>query len=204
MSLQEIIQNKSPNMEPIPLYFYENLPWKKYPIRLASIYSLLASLCNHPMWCDCPTQKKIDILKNIESSTYNEAIRKTHESHRIAMWRSRGFSLIYSTHIREKVISVDYKRNQDFSSKILAGEIEFNSIGKLSWDKMNKVSKKCLDRVHLRRKQKIQYKTTSMFPCPKCYGKRAKYTEVQKNSSDEGKVAKFTCMLCGWNWEEHD
>jgi DNA-directed RNA polymerase subunit M/transcription elongation factor TFIIS len=62
------------------------------------------------------------------------------------------------------------------------------------------ISKKFIEDIALRGKQKIDVKYTQQFPCPKYYHRQATMRAQQTRAGDEGVTYFLRCLICGDRW----
>ena len=75
---------------------------------------------------------------------------------------------------------------------------------KLDYLKVNMANnKKYIDHIQNRMNEKIIYKTTAMYYCPKCKQRKTRVQEMQLRCGDEGGTSFIECVVCGYSWKKN-
>jgi len=151
----------------------------------------------------------------IEKGCYNATIKRcllSQDSYR-RNWDSPMFLSIYATRIATVCENLDpdgpVARELGLTEMPAARELARGawapeSLGKKTAAELcPEAGQKIRDRIRLRLDQKVEEKTSSLFPCPRCRKKRHTYRQVQIGAGDEPSTIMCTCLECGFNYAGH-
>ena len=149
------------------------------------------------------------VAAHIERSIYNETINIcTFKEITTRSWHNPGFVGIYSGRISTIVMYLDpgssvcLEYGPRLYQNICAGTVELDALGKMDEAHLcPEAFQQERDEITIRSGQKVEEKTSAMWPCPMCGARKATYREVQDRSSDEPASIYCTCTVCNHNYK---
>ncbi len=145
-----------------------------------------------------------DIIYGIEKSCYDKTIKKSNTETVFISWDNERFVYLYQLIVTKitKNLDIESEVNDNYLiNKIINGDIDIKCIADLTSEMLCPNS--CLDiktNLNLRRNQKLNYKTSSLYTCKNCKNKRTMIKSIQTRSLDEGNSLSITCIECQYNW----
>ena len=143
------------------------------------------------------------VASDIENSCYNNTIEKSKNSDEIICrrWDEPLFKNIYEMrcHIIKNLIDIYSLSNStytiDLIDRIINKNIDTKMIGMMSERELCNISFKDENaEIDIRSTQKINYKSSNLFPCPKCHQKNCIYNVQQISASDESPHFMCQCL----------
>lgn len=147
------------------------------------------------------------IIIIIEESCYNATIKKANELMIYINWDNSKFTYLYQLFCNKITKNLDVEsevQNTYLINKIINDEINLSELYDIAgWDsnllcpdKSNTIKQNLL----IRKNQKLDYKTSSMYTCKNCKKRSVTIKEFQARSCDEGSNLSLTCLFCGFGW----
>jgi DNA-directed RNA polymerase subunit M/transcription elongation factor TFIIS len=182
---------------PLPFSPFYNDEYNNQRRLKAIMFSNLLSKCEE---FDIPYLEQINIIKLLENSCSNEAIRKSRSLNLRCDWDNVQFVNIYHS-VCFTIFSVLDQENNTLIKKIFDKSIDINDIAKLSAkelspERYNSLSEQIDKRMGIT--QNIRY--SEMHFCYKCKRNKTTAERVQNRSGDEGSSFYITCLFCGTKW----
>ena len=158
------------------------------------------------------TAAVVRIVEELERSVYNKAIRncQSQGTSVIRSWKNPTFISYYSTRASTIYLNINPRSSivQSHGNRIGVGLLEgaFDPlvVGESTESELcPSGSKNESAIVEIRRKQKVEEKTSSWWTCPNpgCKAQSCTYREVQDRSADEPASIYCTCTKCGTNFK---
>jgi DNA-directed RNA polymerase subunit M/transcription elongation factor TFIIS len=151
-----------------------------------------------------PPEEVDAIVRRIERSCYNTALEQCQQEFLDRSWHSPVFVGRYSALLYLYVANLDTQSS--LGSTHLADAI---ADGKVPPEKICAFGSKDINPeasayergvIEVRQQQKVEGKFTTRYPCPKCFERKATYTEVQIRSADEPSSNRLVCLNCSNIW----
>ena len=140
---------------------------------------------------------------NIETSTYNWALKEASILKIVKKWENKNFAQIYIDRLRSIFINL---KNTEFLYRVKSHEILPQKVGFLSHQEICPEIWQELIEQKMKRDQSRGQQTicasTSMFTCRKCFSKECTYYELQTRSCDEPTSIFVSCLKCGKHWRQ--
>lgn len=144
------------------------------------------------------------ISNKIEESIYRYCVLQAMEKQIIQSLENHFFMILYKDRVRSITLNLQDKRNL-FLEKIKMGELDPDSIGKITHQDMNAIIwKDIIQRKIERDNHKYDNNTegtSKEFKCSRCKKRETQYTQVQTRSADEPMTTFVTCINCGNHWK---
>lgn len=147
----------------------------------------------------------------IERGIYNQAIYIcTFRDITTRSWDNPGFVGIYSGRVSTIALYLDpgssvCREYGPLLYRRMCGEGErlaLAAVGQMSEADLCPAAFKLeRDEITLRSEQKVEERTSALWPCPVCHARAATYREVQDRSSDEPASIYCTCTVCSHNYK---
>lgn len=176
---------------------------KEYLILLARIFGEMLSLYPKKHYPK-NTHLLTDCILGIEQSCYQHTLETCDSLLILKNWNDPRFNDVY----RCKITRIT--KNLDASSEvkdiylfhaIMNRDIDVYTISYLRSDKLSpKRSEFIIRNLQARMEQKLTYKTTKLYKCPKCKKNECTIRMVQLRSLDEGENASLRCIYCHHAW----
>lgn len=207
----DILKSEFPNIRPLDVDFYKDEPYKSNTLRRCKALIFLGTLSNYPPFCSLPTSEQNSLVKKIESSCVNFAIKKAKEDNIQRSWQTVNFVRRYNNIVHEKANELDYRSNQYLVPKVISGEILALNIGQMTSEEADPERDQRLKAIsEVRKNQKILRKVVYGYLCPECKPDKTKiYTDAEKacyvenvqlRGMDESKSTRVTCCNCEHIW----
>lgn len=189
----------------IPLHVYND---KKYNhIRrseLLLLSSIFESLLNSYPENDYSTYELTDTILRIENSCYNHTLEESNRLMILQDWDIQLFEDLYRSKIMRITKNLDHQsevKDIYLFNAIIKGDIDVDSISYLKSEYLSpKKSEIIIKNLKARMDQKLTYKTTKLYKCPKCKKNECTIRMVQLRSLDEGENASLRCIYCHHAW----
>jgi len=181
----------------------------------ADIYSLAAKprrsvmlmlgevLDKYPEFKSLPRETQSEWVYDLESSCFEKALEKAGEDRIYVDWENLKFVYIY------QLITSRVSKNLDMESEVgntwlfyqlLSGDIQREDVATLSSDQLTDRENHIQDMIDKRRKQKLNYKTSTLYTCRNCKSKKCTVRTQQMRSLDEGFTIICNCVVCGFRF----
>lgn len=145
-----------------------------------------------------------NIIISMEKSCYGKTIQKSNEDMIYINWDNPKFIYLY------QLITSRITKNLDSSSEVNSTYLIDNIIEKnIDVDNVANMSSEELSpgkiinikqTLELRRNQKLNYKTSSLYTCKNCKSKCCTVRTQQMRSLDEGYTLILNCTICGYRF----
>jgi DNA-directed RNA polymerase subunit M/transcription elongation factor TFIIS len=139
----------------------------------------------------------------LEKSCYNAVINGV-GAQMIKTWQSEPFVNAYTERCCTVYAHIDpdgaacKKYGTELRDKLLSGEIDAKTVGTMSAEQLCPAAfQKVREKLEERKKQKIQEKASTLFPCPKCHARCHTMKTAQTRSADELAKNICKCLKCG-------
>jgi DNA-directed RNA polymerase subunit M/transcription elongation factor TFIIS len=139
-------------------------------------------------------------VEEIENSCMHKALEKAKEDRLYVDWENPRFTYNYQLIVSRvsKNLDIDSEVNSEWLfNEILSGEIDREIIASLSSEQLTNKSSDIQAMIDLRRKQKLNYKTSTLYTCKNCKGRKCTVHTQQTRSLDEGFTIVCNCTICG-------
>lgn len=154
------------------------------------------------------TQQALTIAKTIENSCYNYVLNVCNQfnEYQNKDWKCNVFNPNYidkcgSIYNLINPNSLTCKLYGSLLSKIINNDIDLENIANISEKQLcKKAFEQEINIIEKRLQQKIEYKESNLFNCPKCKLSKVRYTEVQTRAADEPPTYICVCLECGANF----
>ena len=196
----ECIHNN--NKFTIPVELYSD---NKYNSNRRNIILLIAEILqqnNEFKLLSYSDQCNIVIL--IEKSCYDKTIQKSNEDMIYINWENPKFVYLYQLIISRITKNLDC--NSEVNSEylidnIINKSINIDNIASMSSEELSPGKVLSIKQtLELRRNQKLNYKTTSLYTCRHCKSKKCTMRTQQMRSLDEGFTIILNCTVCGFRF----
>lgn len=186
----------------IPIDIYQN---KKYNLYRRSILLLIANILEKNNKFKLKhINIQSNIIINIELSCFNETIAKADDLLIYQSWDNDKFYYLYNLFCNKVTKNLDFEsevQSEFLINKIINNEIDITQIAHMSSDELcPDKSKNIKETINMRNKQRLNYKTSTLYKCRNCGKKEVKIQEYQGRSLDEGSNLSLTCNFCNYNW----
>lgn len=186
----------------IPIKIYNN---PKYCKERRSIILLIASILeNHINFKNISKDKQDNIIITIEKSCYNTTIDKSNELLIYINWDNSKFTYLYQLFCNKITKNLDSEsevNNSYLINAIINDEIDLKNIANLPSDKLCPEKSDIIKQnLTMRKSQKLNYKTSSLYTCRNCGKKSVTIREYISRSLDEATSLSLTCVFCGYGW----
>ena len=117
--------------------FYENPKYTE--IRRSKLVLLIDVLSKYDYYIKLPYQDRISWIETIESSCFNESIRKANKHGIRCAWSNKIFNQIYHGILYNVLMNLDFEsvvNSQTLMNNLISGKIELKNVGKLSCKEM--------------------------------------------------------------------
>lgn len=150
-----------------------------------------------------PREEQSMWVEEIESSCFDKAMDKAKEDRIYVDWENPRFMYSY------QLICSRVSKNLDLASEVsndwlfkqlFSGNIERGEIASLSSEQLTDRSNNIQDMIAFRRKQKLNYKTSTLYTCKNCKAKKCTVRTQQMRSLDEGFTIICNCTVCGYRF----
>jgi DNA-directed RNA polymerase subunit M/transcription elongation factor TFIIS len=188
----------------IPFSLYENKEYnslrRSYLVLLSSILDKLLTKFNIPY----KSYRLKDEIIQIELSCYNHTLEEAEYYSVIKDWNCPMFELLYRCKITRITKNLDYLsevQDTHLFFLILNKKVDLDRISYLKSEELSpKSSEIIIKNLKERKEQKLSYKTTSLYKCPKCKKNECMIRMVQLRSLDEGENISLRCIYCHHAW----
>lgn len=154
----------------------------------------------------------VKVVEELERSVYNQAIRNCQSQGTSVMrsWKNPTFISYYSTRASTIYLNINPTSSivQTHGNRVGIGLLEETmtplAVGSSTESELCPSGSKSESTiVEIRRKQKVEEKTSSWWTCPNpgCRAQSCTYREVQDRSADEPASIYCTCTKCGTNFK---
>lgn len=142
-------------------------------------------------------------VDEIETSCFNKALDKANEDRIYIDWENPKFAFIYQLICSR--VSKNLDKNSEVGSSWLFDMLWAKTIGRdevayLSSEELVNKPKDIQEMISLRRKQKLNYKTSTLYTCKNCKAKKCTVRTQQMRSLDEGFTIILNCTICGFRF----
>lgn len=145
-----------------------------------------------------------DCIIHIEQSCFQHTLETCEELMILKNWEDPRFKDVYRCKITRitKNLDADSEVKDPFLfHAIMNRDIDIDRISYLKSDKLSpKRSEFIIRNLKARMEQKLTYKTTKLYKCPKCKKNECTIRMVQLRSLDEGENASLRCIYCHHAW----
>lgn len=188
----------------IPMHVYDDKEYNKirrsYLILLSSLFNEMLAYYNFPY----RSFKLTDDILRIERSCYLHTLEEADRYLIIKDWNHSIFEDLYRSKITRITKNLDHRsevRDAHLFFLILNKNIDIDRISYLKSEELSPKSSEIIIRnLNARKEQKLTYKTTSLYKCPKCKKNECMIRMVQLRSLDEGENISLRCVYCHHTW----
>jgi len=188
----------------IPLSFYKKKEYNKirmsYLIILSSIFDYMLEKFDYPY----KSYRLTDTILQIESSCYRHTLEEADRYLIIKDWNHQIFEDLYRSKITRITKNLDEQsevKDSHLFFLIIDKNIDIGNISYLKSEDLSPKSSEIIIRnLKARKEQKLTYKTTSLYKCPKCKKNECMIRMVQLRSLDEGENISLRCVYCHHAW----
>jgi DNA-directed RNA polymerase subunit M/transcription elongation factor TFIIS len=194
---------------PIDLYNdkeYNNLR-RSYLLLIASIFDdVMIDMKENKQFTDesVSTYTLKDIIIRIEKSCYIHTLEESERLLILKDWTDNRFEDLYRSKITRITKNLDTQsevKDSYLFKAILSNKIDIDTISYLKSEHLSpKRSEIIIKNLKARMEQKLTYKTTKLYKCPKCKKNECTIRMVQLRSLDEGENASLRCVYCHHAW----
>lgn len=176
---------------------------KGYLLLIASIFEEMLRVYtkeNYPK----NTHLLTDYIISIERSCYHHTLETCEELMILKNWDDPRFKDVYRCKITRITKNLDARsevKDTFLFHAIMNRDIDLDRISYLKSEKLSpKRSEFIIRNLKARMEQKLTYKTTKLYKCPKCKKNECTIRMVQLRSLDEGENASLRCVYCHHAW----
>jgi DNA-directed RNA polymerase subunit M/transcription elongation factor TFIIS len=186
----------------IPCYIYKD---KNYTIERRLILLLIADILEkNILFKEKNRNHQIDIIINIESSCFNETVKKSNELLIYQSWDNFKFVYLYQLYCSKVTKNLDSDsevKSTYLINKIINNELNIMNIANMTSEELcPEKSVSIKNNINLRNNQQLKIKTSTLYKCRNCGHKQVSIREFQARSLDEGTNLSLTCTFCNYNW----
>ena len=184
----------------IPLKFSEFYNNEYNDIRRLKLIVISHTLACNEKFKSMHYDIQTTIIKHIENSCANEAIRKSRNYNIRCVWDNNQFIDIYHS-VSYTIISILSQENNSLIKKIIDQTIDLDTIATLSCKDLSPEKYEDITRDITKRVNTSQtIKFTEMHFCKKCKRNQTTAERIQNRSGDEASSFFITCLFCGTSW----
>lgn len=149
-------------------------------------------------------ENQLNMIKCIENSCLNEAIRKAREYNIRCMWSNIQFENIYHSICYNILSTLDLNSetgSRELVKKIFEGVIDLKTIARMSCKELcPEMYEDIKKRIEERNNTEQTVKATTLYFCKNCKRNKTHAKSVQNRCGDEGNNYFITCLFCGNKW----
>jgi DNA-directed RNA polymerase subunit M/transcription elongation factor TFIIS len=184
--------------DPIDILFYSK---SHNRIRRSKIILFGSVLSAYDAYTNMTTDKRTNLLKNLERACYNRTIDTAHSENVIASWESSLFRDIYHSICYKISVNLEPTGlvcNPNLAKNLLNNSISIKNLPIMSSpDMFPEMYVKVRLRIEASKNAKQAIKTTTMYRCGRCKKNMCTFKPLQNRSLDECNNFEVTCVNCG-------
>jgi len=182
--------------------FYKN---KKYNhIRRLKIIIISDILGNYKFYKEKTYEEKIKIIRLIELSCLNKAIKKSKKHNIYCVWSNDKYCNIYHSICYTIMSNLDSSSSVNSTSLIkMIADNKINLIKIAEFDPKEMCPEKYIklyEEVDKRNKTEKKLKYSELYYCRKCKKNQCTLEKRYNRSFDEGVNLTINCLFCGHSW----
>lgn len=185
----------------IPFDLYKDVDYSRERRR---ILLLLGSIVDKVEYFkQLPKSEQTSIIVSIEKSCYDKSVEKANDDMLYVNWSNMRFTQLYQTICTRVCENLDPASEVNSSwllERIVNKEIDIDRIAWMSSEQLTDKTVDIKQLIELRRSQKLVYKTSTMYTCRNCKGRKCTIRTQQMRSLDEGFTIIATCTICGFRF----
>lgn len=172
-------------------------------LRRSKILFLDSLLSSYDSYMTRSSDKRLELLRDIEVCCYNSTIDKAHKYSIIASWEFDEFCNLYHAACYKLSSNIEKNgivSNHTFAEKLLASESIGDLINYTSQEMFPEMYSLILKRMELSKNILQTVKTSMLYRCERCGENKCTMENIIVRSLDEGISVKLDCMNCGNSW----
>jgi DNA-directed RNA polymerase subunit M/transcription elongation factor TFIIS len=184
----------------VPLLYY----YGKYEkIRFQTFLVISGFLGQYKEFKSKPRIERQQIIAEIERGINNAVCDKCEEKKICPIKNTPEYNAVYLavSYFVTSNIDINLSANQEFTKKIISGEIVLSEIASMYFTNMSPSRYvKTMEHINLARSSQMHKKISTIYKCKKCHSNVCSVRSVTNRSLDEGTNLRVDCGNCGNFW----
>jgi DNA-directed RNA polymerase subunit M/transcription elongation factor TFIIS len=181
-------------------------------LRISKIILFQDCIQDHETYKNMSSENRTELLKKMEQSCYNFAVRKAKDETILPIWNLKDLGVdidnffvnIYEMCCFKITSNIDQRGEikSNILDKIMSGEVDASNVAYLTSQEMRPDKyKDILLKIESQKNVKQTVNTSKLYKCPRCGKNETEIILMQTRSLDESNSAFAQCVSCGKRWQ---